>query len=128
MTIYLSVPQVLNLHEDLVGAFGGALATRERGSLEAAVARPTATFGGEELYPDVAAKAAALMHSLVLNHPFIDGNKRTAYVALEFFLALNGVKFPVGDAEAVVMMVAMASGEATDAEFIAWVRRHAMAP
>jgi death-on-curing protein len=58
------------------------------------------------------------------NHPFVDGNKRTAFVALELFLRLNGCVFTVGDAEAVVMMLAMASGELSDDEFIAWVRLH----
>lgn len=90
VTQYLSVQQILALHEVLMREFGGADALRDRGALEAAVARPAATFGGEDLYDDVAAKAAALMHSLVLNHPFADGNKRIGVAAAEFFLGCNG--------------------------------------
>ena len=76
MTDYLSLEQVLDLHRVQIRRFGGATGLRDRGALEAALGRPQMTFGGEDLYPDVAAKAAALMHSLVMNHPFVDGNKR----------------------------------------------------
>src|SRR5262249_40188094 len=78
VTEYLSVEQVLGLHAALTREFGGASGLRDRGALESAVARPAMTFGGEDLYPDMAAKAAALMHSLVLNDPSLDGNKRVA--------------------------------------------------
>lgn len=76
-------------HAALVRAFGGASGLRDRRSFEAAVARPAATFAGEDLYDDLAAKAAALMHSLVLNHPFVDGNKRVGVAAAELFLSCN---------------------------------------
>jgi death-on-curing protein len=88
--LYLSVPQVLDLHAALAMAFGGPAGVRERGGLASAVARPAQTFDGEELYPDVATKAAALMHSLVLNHPFVDGNKRVGAAAAELFIEING--------------------------------------
>ena len=72
--------------------------------------------------------SATCQQEKVLNHPFIDGNKRTAYVAMELFLRLNGFRFTAGDAEAVVMFLAMAAGELPDAEFIAWVRMYAQPP
>ena len=75
---YLSVAQVLALHDEQLRRYGGATGLRDRGGLEAALARPAMTFDGEDLYEDMASKASALMHSLVLNHPFIDGNGRTA--------------------------------------------------
>lgn len=89
MIRYLSLTQVIDLHAALASTFGGPAGVRDRGGLESAIARPTMTFDGEELYPDVAAKAAALMHSLVLNHPFVDGNKRIAFAAVDVFLRIN---------------------------------------
>ena len=79
MTVeYLSIGQLLALHAQQLRRYGGGMGVRDRGALESAQARPAATFGGEDLYPDIADKAAALMHSLALNHPFVDGNKRVA--------------------------------------------------
>jgi death-on-curing protein len=88
---YLSVDQVLALHAALVRAYGGGTGLRHRGGREAAVPRPAATFGGEDLYHDLAAKAAALMHSLVLNHPFVDGNKRVGVAAAELVVMSGGI-------------------------------------
>ena len=75
-TGYLSVEQVRALHADQLRLYGGATGLRDKGGLESALARPAMTFAGEDLYEDLASKAAALMHSLVLNHAFVDGNKR----------------------------------------------------
>jgi len=80
---YLSVEQVLRLHEHQIATFGGSPGLRDRGGLESAVARPAATFDGDDLYPDLASKVGALMHSLVMNHPFVDGNKRVGAMAAE---------------------------------------------
>ena len=91
MILYLSGEQVLRLHAHQIHNFGGSSGLRDRGALEAAVARPRATFGGEDLYADLASKAAALMHSLVMNHPFVDGNKRVGLAACLVFLEANGL-------------------------------------
>ena len=123
MTVYLSVQQVLALHEDLVGAFGGVLAIRDRGSLESAVARPAMTFGGEDLYADLAAKAAALMHSLVLNHPFVDGNKRIGAASAEFLVELNGSVVHATDKEFVDMTIATAEGKVSAEALAIWFRQ-----
>ncbi len=83
---------------------------RDRGALESALARPAATFGGEDLYPDIADKAAALIHSLALNHPFVDGNKRVAVAVAEVFLRANGLQLEATDDEIVELTLSVASG------------------
>jgi death-on-curing protein len=121
--LYLSVEQVLELHETQIRMFGGSAGLRDRGALESAVARPAMTFGGEDLYPDVAAKAAALMHSLVMNHAFVDGNKRIGSSTAELFLELNGYRLGATDAEFEDSTFAVARGE-LDAEALAiWFRQ-----
>jgi death-on-curing protein len=93
--ISLSSEQVLFIHARLVDEAGGMHGVRDLGLLRSAVARPRATFGGEDLYPDIFRKAAALMESLILNHPFLDGNKRTAISAAGLFLLRNGQQLTV---------------------------------
>jgi death on curing protein len=123
MIVYLSLAQIFELLEDLVSTFGGLSAIRDRGSLESAVARPAMTFGGEDLYPDLDAKAAALMHSLVLNHPFVDGNKRIAVAAAELFLAVNGTLLTASDAELEQITLAAAQGEVEVEALTIWFRQ-----
>ena len=123
LTQYLSVEQVLALHRALVREFGGADALRDRGGLESAVARPAMTFGGEDLYEDLAAKAAALMHSLVLNHPFVDGNKRIGVVAAEYFLDGNGYLVSATDEELEVVTLAVAQGTFEVEALAIWFRQ-----
>ena len=123
MTVYLSIEQVLTLHEELVGTFGGLLAVRDRGLLESALARPSMTFGGEDLYGDLAAKAAALMHSLVLNHPFIDGNKRIGAAAAEFFAERNGHQILATDDEFEEVTLAVAEGKVAAEALTIWFRQ-----
>ena len=81
---------------------------RDRGAIESAVAQPEMTFGGDDLYPTIAEKAAALGHSLIQNHPFIDGNKRVGHAAIEVFLVLNGyeISASVDEQEQTVLTVA----------------------
>jgi death-on-curing protein len=93
VTIYLTAEQVLFIHYRLVSETGGEHGVRDIGLLESAIARPTATFDGQELYTDIFDKAAALMESLVNNHPFIDGNKRTGIACTVLFLRQNGIPF-----------------------------------
>lgn len=123
MNLYLSVEQILLLHETGIEMFGGSAGLRDRGALESAVARPTMTFGGEDLYPDEASKAAALLHSLVMNHAFVDGNKRVGIAAAELFLRLNGYRLAGDDSELEELTMTVARGE-IDAEAIAiWFRQ-----
>jgi death-on-curing protein len=92
--------------------------------LESAVAQPEASFGGEELYPDLASKAAALGHSLIQNHPFIDGNKRIGHGAMEVFLLLNGheIEAPVDEQESII--IGVASGKISRIQLSEWLHKH----
>jgi death on curing protein len=123
MTVWLSRALVLAIHDEQLATHGGAIGIRDEGLLESTLARPLNRAGYGE--PDSAELAALYAIAIARNHPFVDGNKRTAYVALETFLELNGCVFPVADAEAVVMTLAMAAGELSDDEFTTWVRLHA---
>ena len=123
MTDYLTVIEVLAIHADQIDRYGGAQGVRDRGLLEAALYRPQTGY-----YADLIEEAAALWESLAQNHPFIDGNKRTAFAALFMFLALNGMAFEPTEVDATLTILQMAAGEMTDEEFTAWVRLHAQAP
>ncbi|HVR29459.1 MAG TPA: type II toxin-antitoxin system death-on-curing family toxin [Thermoanaerobaculia bacterium] len=130
MTEYLSIEQVLALHSFQIERFGGAPGLRDPGALASAVARPQMTFGGDDLYPDLAAKAAALLHSLVQNHPFVDGNKRVgAHVAL-LFLAGNGFELAVEPSAWTELVLAVARGELAAEALAIWIRQRlrALAP
>jgi death-on-curing protein len=120
VTVWLSSQLVLAIHDEQLAEHGGSTGLRDAGLLDSALARPLNRAGYGE--PDSSELAAVYALGIARNHPFVDGNKRTAFVALELFLRLNGCVFTVGDAEAVVMMLAMAAGELPDDEFIAWVR------
>lgn len=123
MTACLSVEQVLALHAIQIRRFGGSRGLRDRAALEAAVGRPQTTFGGEDLYADVAAKAAALLHSLVQNHPFVDGNKRVGAHAMLLFLEANdhGPEFTASELTAVTL--AVARGELAAEALAIWIRQ-----
>ena len=120
MTVWLSRELILAFHDEQLTEHGGAMGLRDSGLLDSALAPPSNRAGYGE--PDVAELAALYAIAIARNHPFVDGNKCTAFVALELFLNLNGCQFTVGDAEAVVGMLAMAAGDMPDDEFIAWVR------
>jgi death on curing protein len=120
---YLSIDQILDLHRRQIRAFGGASGIRDQGALESAVARPQATFGGEDLYPDVVAKAAALMHSLVMNHPFMDGNKRVGAHAGILFLLVNQVEPDFSSAELTEVTLGVARGELSAEALAIWLRQ-----
>jgi len=126
VTIWLSPQLILAIHDEQLAEHGGSTGLRDAGLLDSALARPLNRAGYGE--PDVAELAALYALAIAKNHPFIDGNKRTAFVALEVFLRLNGCVFTVGDAEAVVITLAMAAGELPDDEFTAWVRMHTIHP
>ena len=131
MTTYLSLGQVLDLQRRQIRLFGGAPGLRDRGALEAAVARPQTTFGGEDLYPEIADKAAALMHSLVMNHPFVDGSKRVGAHACILFLIANEAEPTFSPAELTSITLAVARGQVTAEALSIWLRqrtRHREAP
>ena len=120
---YLSLAEALELHRLVIAQAGGADGLRDLAGLESAVAQPRATFDGVDLYPTLAAKAAALGHALALNHAFVDGNKRVAHAALETFLVLNGYELAADVDEAEHTMLALASGDLSREHLTAWVER-----
>jgi len=121
---YLSLGEVVALHRRLIATTGGSSGIRDLGRLESALAQPRASFSGDDLYPRVIDKAAALEFSLVMGHPFVDGNKRTGHAAMETFLVLNGCELnaPVEEQERV--MLRLAAGELSRDDFLDWVRTH----
>ena len=124
MIEYLDVEDVLLLHADLIAESGGSDGVRDLGAVGSAVAQPQAGFGGQDLYPTLAEKAAALAFSLVKNHAFVDGNKRIGHKAMETFLVLNGheIRADVDEQERAVL--ALASGETAREEWTNWVVSH----
>ncbi len=113
---------LIAVHEEQLAEHGGAAGLRDEGLFDSALARPRqlANYGD----PDVADLAAAYAFGLVRNHPFIDGNKRTGYVAAELFLALNGYAMTASDESATLTTLALAAGDIDEAAFAAWLRRH----
>jgi death-on-curing protein len=121
---YLILGEVLELHRQVIARSGGALGILNLSALESALAQPRMTFGGEDLYPSISQKASALGYSIIKNHPFVDGNKRTGHAAMEVFLVLNGyeISASVDEQERVVLQVA--SGELQRDEFTDWLDAH----
>lgn len=116
----------LTIHGEQLAEHGGAEGLRDRGLLESALARPLdrAAYGE----PDAAELAAAYGFGVARNHPFVDGNKRTAFVLTELFLVLNGYELVAEDADCLVAMLAVAAGEMDEAAFAGWIRSNVRAP
>lgn len=110
------------VHDEQLAEHGGAAGTRDVGLFESAISRPQnlAHYGT----PDACDLAAAYGHGIARNHPFVDGNKRTAFVAAELFLLLNGLELMASDADCVAAMLAVAAGQMDEATFARWLREH----
>jgi death-on-curing protein len=119
---YLTPEQVLFIHSRLAAETGGSHGVRDLGLLESAVARPPATFDGKEPYPDLFTKAAALMDSLINNHPFVDGNKRTGITAAGLFLRINEWKLIATSEELETCTLRVATVGMKVAELALWLR------
>ena len=124
MIRYLLLAEVLELHRSVIEQWGGASGIRDLGALESALAQPRQSFGGQDLYPDLTSKAAALCFSLVMNHPFIDGNKRIGHAAMETFLIVNGSELRESVDEQERIMLNMAAGKLSREDFVEWVTQH----
>jgi death on curing protein len=124
---YLTLNEVLEVHRQVMAQSGGAEGLMHLSALESALAQPQMTFGGEDLYPTLVDKAAALGYALIKNHPFLDGNKRTGHAAMEVFLVLNGheIRATVDEQEHVMLQVA--ASEIDREEFTTWLRTHIIA-
>lgn len=121
---YLYPKQVLYLYQQIIQQTGGTLGLRDEGLLESAVYRPQASFGGADLYTDIFSKAAALGHSLISNHPFVDGNKRVGFEAMRLLLRLNGYDLKMSLSAKYDFVICIAKGELTLQEISDRLKRH----
>lgn len=123
-TVFLDLEQVLVLHEDQIERNGGTSGLRDITLLESAVFRPQTTFGGFHLYESLFDKAAAIMHSIILNHPFLDGNKRTGTICSLVFLKLNGRSLQVEQDELVEAALKTATKKWSMEDLAAWLEKN----
>ena len=124
---YLYPKQIVYLHQRIVTVSGGSGGLRSKHLLESAVYRPQASFGGQDLYPDVFIKAAVLGHSLILNHPFVDGNKRIGFEAMRLTLRLNGHDVRAGASEKFNFVMAVADKKIDEHQIAEWLKKHSRA-
>jgi death on curing protein len=123
--IYLTLPELLHVADRILGS---GYVVRDYGLLEAALARPQATAFGKDAYPDLDAKAAALLHSIARNHALIDGNKRLALGAVIAFYGLNGRRLTLTNDQAYNLVVSVAAGQLDDVDTIAAILQNATQP
>ncbi len=121
--LFLSLNEVLEIHQDQTARYGGTSGIRDTGLLTSALAMPSAAFGGEFLHTDLYEMAAAYLFHLVKNHPFLDGNKRTGAVAALVFLELNGRSLDVPEDTFAEMVLAAARGDPGKAGAAVFFRR-----
>ena len=122
--VWIDAQTLYLVHDEQLAEHGGGSGLRDQGLLESALAKPQqiAHYKSSPPLPDAADLAAAYGYAIAQNHPFIDGNKRTAFVAIELFLALNGLELTASDADCVITMLTLAAGELSEADLAAWVR------
>jgi len=123
-TSYLTLDIVLAIHEEMVERYGGSHGIRDIGLIQSAAARPQSSFGGEDLYQTIFDKAAALFHSLMFNHAFVDGNKRTAMVSTARFLFMNGYELDASQKEFVTFPLNVENQHLSIEEISKWLKRH----
>lgn len=123
-TVFLTFEQVLAIHDNQIELYGGSHGIRELALLESAVMRPQTTFAGRDLYPTLFEKASVLMHSLVMNHPFLDGNKRTGTVSALTFLEINNTRIIVKQSELVELSLKIKSKEINTQDLTDWFKKH----
>jgi death-on-curing protein len=122
---WLGVDAVLVMHEEQLAEHGGAVGVRDLGLLESALARPQNAWSYGQ--SDLVALAALYVAGVMRNHPFIDGNKRTGFLAAYTFLFVNGLEIVADEAEVIVQCLSLAADEIDDAEFAAWLRENVQA-
>ncbi|MFY9484509.1 MAG: type II toxin-antitoxin system death-on-curing family toxin [Patescibacteria group bacterium] len=124
MTRYLATETVLEIHEELVIRYGGSQGVRDYGLVDSAVARPRAGFGDFEAYPDLFMKAAVLGHSLLKNHPFVDGNKRTAIASIGMFLEENGYQLIQSKNHLYGLALEIENNSLPEDKIAQWLKKH----
>ncbi|MCW3107527.1 MAG: death on curing protein [Segetibacter sp.] len=123
----ISINQALKIHTIAIEKFGGANGIRDMGGLESALARPFQTFAGEDLYPTIFEKAAAVGESLIMNHPFIDGNKRSGFLLMEALLRYEGYKINASDESLYNFVINISTGSISFEEIVEWLRNNTKA-
>lgn len=118
----IELRDALTIHDILIDKFGGSKGVRDPGSLESALHRPFATFDNQELYPTPTEKAAAVFESILINHPFIDGNKRTAYVLMRLILLEAGLDINASQDDKYHMVIAASTGELRFEQIKHWIQ------
>ena len=121
--IYLTLEDLLEIHRRVIESTGGSDGIRSIPMLDSAVARPQATFGGIDLYPSIPEKAAALLHSIICNHPFVDGNKRTGFTSMDVFLRLNGYYLVAGEDDKYDFVIGVASEAIAFSKITSWIEQ-----
>lgn len=122
--IFLTLEQVLAIHDDQIEKYGGSHGIHSLSLLESAVMRPQSSFGGKDLYPTIFGKAAALMHSMIMNHAFIDGNKRTGTVSTLVFLELNRYRLTVSQSQLIDAALKVRHKKWDLAKISSWLKAH----
>lgn len=120
----ITLKEVEAIHQVLIEKFGGAAGIRDLNGLESALARPFQQFDGNDLYPTILLKSAALVQSILINHPFVDGNKRTGYTLLRYFLLSNHFDIEASQEEKYEFIIAIASGNMDFDTIAAWLDTH----
>lgn len=120
----ISVNTVLKIHSSLIKTYGGADGVRDSSSLESAINRPYATFDGVDLYPTAHHKASALFQSILINHPFIDGNKRTAFALMFYILRNDQIELNADESELYEFVISCSKGEQDFDQILNWIQQH----
>jgi death-on-curing protein len=123
-TRFIPTEIVLTIHADLVQRYGGKPGLRDLGLLDSALAQPKMTVGGKFAHKTVFDKAAAYGFHVCKNHPFIDGNKRVAFVLMDVFLLENGWELSATEEDAYTVVMDLASGHLTKAQLASWLKEH----
>jgi death-on-curing protein len=123
--IFLTRDDVLAVHADQIARYGGGAGLRDSGGLDAALAQPSATFGGQYLHADLFEMAAACLFHLVQGHPFVDGNKRVGAASALVFLEMNDIAIEADEAAFAELVLAVARGEIGKTEIAEFLRLHA---
>ena len=121
---YLTLEQVLVAHAALIKRYGGDPGIRDKGLLESAIFRPRASAFGEDAYPGLFEKCAVLGHSIIKNHPFVDGNKRTGFACIHLMLLINGYDLTITASDEIAMTEKIASGKMHEPEIASWLEKH----
>ncbi len=121
---YITLDVVLAIHDDMIEKYGGSHGIRDLGLIQSAISRPQSSFGGEDLYSDIFDKAAALFRSLMFNHAFVDGNKRTTMVSTARFLSMNGYELEVSQKEFVDFPLRVENKHLSIEKISKWLQKH----